>query len=117
MSYLDAFSDEMNRTFSIYPKGGLDSDGEVTQGFSSTASVSNKRCMYWTGSAAENLVADRFKTQISGVIVCDVVEVPNGSKIVLDSGQEFGLVNADDVGFQGEALVIAVKAVNDGTDY
>lgn len=118
MSFLlDDFDEEMNRFYSVYEKLGLDADGEVQSGFSTTPAVLNQQCMYYTGSAAESLVADRFKTSISGVIISEVIPIADGAKIVLDTGEEFGIVNADDVAKQGEVLVIAVKAVNSGTEY
>lgn len=116
MGILACFKQEMNQTYSVYPKNtGLDSFDEYLQGFEATATIENQSCGYFTGSAAEALVSDRYKTQISGVIISEVVTVPDGAKIVLSNGLEFTVINADDILLQGEVLAIAVKAVDNGT--
>jgi len=116
MGFLSDFSEEMNRTYSVYPKlTTLDGDDEVNEGFAAVATLTGIQCAYWTGSAAENLISDRYKTEASGVVVSSIGTVPDGAKIVLDNGLEFIVVNADDVMFQGDILVIAVKAVDYGT--
>jgi len=114
---LDAFAPEMNRTFSVYPKGnGLDGDGEIIQGFVGAPTLSGIECAYYTGSAAESLISDQYKTVASGVIISRVVDVVKGSKIVLDTGEEFAVIFPDDVMMQGEVLVITVGSPDYGSN-
>lgn len=117
MNMLSAFAPEMNRTYSVFVKDtALDADDEVIEGYISIASLRNIKCAYFTGSAAESLISDRYKTTASGVIISKVVTIPDGAKIVLDNGLEFSVIHPDDVMFQGEVLVITVKAEDYGTE-
>ena len=110
MSFLDDFSDEMNKTYTVYPYlSGLDANGNPQEGISTTATITGQKCGYFTGSAADKFVADRYKTDLSGVIISEVVSVPDGSRIVLNNGFTFITINADDIALQGEVLAIAVR--------
>jgi len=116
MAFLDCFDAEMNLTYSVYPKlTTLDSDDEVNEGFATKATLTSIKSMYWTGSAAERLISDRYKTVASGVVVSKIQTVPDGAKIVLDNGLEFIVLHADDVAFQGDVLIITVQAADYGT--
>jgi len=115
MSFLDCFAEEMNRTYTSYPKNtDLDTDDELIEGFSSTAEVEDEKCMYLTRSQAESLLSDRYKTPVVGVIVSKVKPVTNESRIVLSTGENFLCVKADDVGFQGDVMLIQVTTEDYG---
>ncbi len=115
MSMLDAFDDEMNKTYSIFPKEtGLDADNEVIEGFADTATLTAIQCAFYTGSVAEKLMADRYKTEAAGVVISEVQDVPDSSKLTLNDGREFIALHADDVMEQGEVLVITVRSPDYG---
>ena len=117
MSMLDDFQGEMNRTYSIFPKlTGLDGDDEVQQGFEAVATLTGIQCALLTGSASERLTADRYKTTASGTVFSEVQTVPDGAKLVLDTGEEFSVIHAENVMEQGEVLQITVGAVDYGTE-
>ena len=118
MSLLDAFVDEMNRTFNTYEWADLyDDNYNPSEGYSTTATVENKKCAYYEASAAQSLVSARYKDKISGVVICAPdVTVTDDSKLVLDTGDEFKVLHADNVMFQGEVLVIALSNDDYGVD-
>jgi hypothetical protein len=106
---LGYFTQEMNQTFTLYPyKSGIDDNGNPEEGISSTASITGQVCGYFTGAQAEKFVADRYKTDLTGVIISEVVSVPDGSRIVMN-GTNYIVINADDIALQGEVLAIAVR--------
>ncbi len=108
---LDNFVTEMNRTFSSYILlDTLDANFNPDQGFSITASVTDKKCAFYEGSAAEHFVSDRYKDKLTGVIICKPdVTVSDDSKLILDNGFEYIVLHADDVMYQGEVMVIALR--------
>ncbi len=116
MGILEYFTEEMNRTYSLYPKfQTLDGNDEVVEGFVASPTLTSIKSAYYTGAAAEALLSDRYKTKASGVVISTVQAVPAGAKIVLDNGLEFTVIHADDIMMQGEVLAIAVQAVDYGS--
>lgn len=115
MNILDMFADEMNRTYSVYAlKEELDADDEVVQGWEAVSSLSNIQCAFYTGSAANRLVSDRYKTKATGVVISEVHSVPDMAKLVLNTGEEFIVLHADNVMEQDEVLVLTVGTENYG---
>ena len=113
MGFLDCFKTEMNQTYSVYPYlTGLDSNGNPQEGFSAVASITNQPCGYFTGSSAERFVADKYRTDLAGVVISEVVAVPDGAKLVLSTGENFIVIYADDIALQGEVLAIALRRDN-----
>jgi hypothetical protein len=111
MSILTFFKKEMNRTFSVYPKNTGWDGGSPAEGFSDTATVEDAVAAIYEGSAAEKLVSDRYKTDLSAVAISYTgISVPDGSKIITDDSRTFYCIHADDVMTQGEVLVIALKS-------
>jgi hypothetical protein len=110
MGCLDAFVTEMNRTFTTYLWGAtLDSNDNPGEGYSTTKTVIDKKSAFYEASAAQSLVSARYKDKISGVVICEPnVTVADNSKLILDTGDEFKVLHADNVMFQGEVLVIMV---------
>ena len=116
MKMISFFKKEMNRTFTSYEHTTvLDSNNNPSEGYSSTASVQGKQCAYYEQSAAQSLVSARYKDRMVGAVICEPdVTVKDNSKLVLDNGQEFIVIHADDVMFQGEVLSIAVTTPDFG---
>jgi len=109
--FLNDFSKEMNKTADIYNQSKVFSNGKFTTTYSLV--LSNVKCGFWTGSQAESLVGERFKTIIDGVIIINPdlvssITITRDSKITIDS-TDYSVINADDVMFQGEVLIVGVK--------
>lgn len=116
MSWLSDFTCEMNRTFSVYNLlSGLDGNRNPEQGHESTPSLVGAQAAFYEGSAAQRFVSDRYKTETVAVLIVDPIHtVPDGSKIVLDNGLEFLTIHGDDVMFQGDILVVALRSEDYG---
>lgn len=71
--------------------------------------VSTAECLMWLAQTARTITGQKFETEVDAVLIAkpgidvkagDVAEVDNNLYIV---------IYADDIGFQGQALVIPVK--------
>ena len=70
--------------------------------------------LFWTGLAAESVVSERLKPNITGVIVIDYEDyqaVNEDDKVTID-GVDFAIVNIDNVANQNKVIQIAVKEFN-----
>ena len=113
MGFLDCFKTEMNQTYSVYPYlNTLDANGNPQQGFSPTATIENKACGFFTGSSAERFVADKYRTDLAGVVISEVAAVPDGAKLVLSTGENFIVIYANDIALQGEVMAVALRRDN-----
>lgn len=114
--FLNYFSEEMVYTFTLYPTAsGLNANGNPNEGFSDTASITDKKCAFYEGSAAASFVADRFKTDLSGVLICDTTdEIGDNAKVLLSDGHEYAVIHADNVLGINDAYVVALTTPDDG---
>ena len=107
---LNAFVQEMNRTFDVYPKPDTLDGGRPAEGFVTTATLTGVKAGIYEGGAAESLVSDRYKANLSAVaIVVPGVSIPDGAKIITDDSRTFYVIHADDVMTRGEVLVVALQ--------
>ena len=114
MNILDAFPEEMNQIIEIYSikKGYNPLNSQTT----STTKLEKKvQAGYWTGSSAEQLVSERFRTQVDGVVVIKPNDLEgysiNDSDKMVISGSEYNVIYSDDVMFLNEVLIVGVKRV------
>jgi len=110
MDILNYFYSEMNRTFTLYPKKSGVTGTRPNEGFEKTANLTDVRCAFYTGSAAEILTADRLKTVLSGVVITATgVTIPDGAKLVLDDGEIHYVIHADNPLNMNEVFVVTLQ--------
>jgi hypothetical protein len=109
------FNTEETVSASFYAKTeSKNADGTRNKGYSGDASLTVD-CLFWQGSAADSVVSERLRAQISGVLAIDYEDytatVNDTDKVVID-GATYFVVNPEDSAFQNVAVYIPVKKDN-----
>ena len=71
-------------------------------------------CLFWTGSAADSLVSERFRARIEGVIIVDYDDysaVADKDRVKIGSTY-YSVIHADNIAEQNEVVQIAVEKYN-----
>ena len=71
-----------------------------------------KDVLFWQGSAADSIVSDRIRADVSGVIVIDYEDytstVDDIDKVTIDS-VDYSIIHVENIGNQNVVLQIPVK--------
>ena len=74
-----------------------------------TTTIGTKNVIFYTGSQAESVLAEKIRPDVSAVCIFDPgVNVKNDDEIIISS-RNYDAIYVDDIAMQGEALVVALK--------
>ena len=111
MSFLDDFLCYKNtpaiikRTITVFDTTGKQDD--------TTSIIGTYDCIFWKGKQAESVVSERIRTIVDAVAVFDPTEVSDIERrdTITTNGKEYNIIDIDDVGFQGDAFIIALEEI------
>ena len=85
--------------------------GEVEGSSEAWASVGN--CLFWKGSMAESVVAQKIRDQVDAVVVFEPDKVITGKQLRINSTEIYEIIGEpDDIAGAGEVIQVALKRLS-----
>ena len=106
------FSHEISTSCAFQSMTQTFTNGEMSSPSWSTILTVN--CLFWTGSAADNIVSEKIRAEVDGVIVMDyealTVTIPENARVSIGSDY-YSVVYVENSGNQNQMYVIPVKRI------
>jgi len=109
MAYLDVFKEWKTTSVTVTRDINDIVNGEEVE---TTTTIGTYATIAYKGRQAESVVADKIRERVSMVLIFDVgVDVQERDTCTV-SGNKYSVIDADDVAFQGDALVVPVERIS-----
>ena len=91
--------------------GGYNPDtGEIEGSSEAWSSVGN--CLFWKGSMAESVVAEKIRDQVDAVACFEPDKVITGKRLRINSTEVYEIIGEpDDIAGAGEVIQVALKRI------
>jgi hypothetical protein len=111
MAFLDDFACYKNVSATVKRITTVDNTATGEQDETITE-IGTFTCIFWTGSQAESVVSEKIRSIVSAVAVFDVGTDINTRDTVTINSKEYNVIYTDDVGLQGDALVVPLQEID-----
>ena len=107
---LDYFTEEKNVSTTIkrFGKTFSSTTGRMTEG---EATITTVNSIFYVGSQAENLIAEKLRESADGVSIVDPGTDVQIKDILEINGDRYNVIFVDDIALRGEAILLTISKV------